>query len=293
MANFTTPELQPHQGVVSSGTLDVNPNLVFALQIGSSTGVAPIWELVSPPNGTHIVATTPVVFRVTVTPGATLGAVFVSFVYPSLGVSELAVRVNATVAPYLTATITPITGGLEVSMLRTGGWPDASLLFDGIGFDILGTEADASFAWIVDFTTTVTPPATTPDVIASSGSRDIRIDPVTNRFTLTATGDLAFVGGAESIAQAHRQKLRAFLGEYFLDETQGIDWFGEVLVKNPNLPAVRTLIRSQIEEVPGTRSVDTFNVEFSKGSRSLSINYTATSDTGELITSSFAVGQGA
>lgn len=292
MANFPNGDLQTHQGVFFAGLPDVYVNLVYGSQVGAS-GIEPIWALVSPPNLSTIAPTDRVVVRVTV-PGASIGPVFVSFIYATLGLRELAFRVDAGVAPYSDAIVTPITGGLEISFLRSGGWPDTGMALDGIGFDDHSTEGDGAFSWTVEFAST---PAGAVDDLAveeeGTIGRDILVDPVTRRFALTASGDLAMVSGAESIAQAVRQKLKLFLGEYYLDETQGMDWWNTVLVKNPNLAAVRTLIRSAIEEVPGIRAVITFNLDFAAATRQLGVEFKASTDTGELIVSSFSLAQGA
>ena len=54
----------------------------------------------------------------------------------------------------------------------------------------------------------------------------------------------------DAVGQGIRTRVRMFLGEYWLDESIGVDWLGQILVKNPNELAVRELIRKAIANTP-------------------------------------------
>jgi hypothetical protein len=93
---------------------------------------------------------------------------------------------------------------------------------------------------------------------------------------LDATGDLdltdnefSLVTGAEAVAQDVRSRLLFFLGEWFLDTRLGVDWFGTVLVKNPNWPAIHAMFRKVIRETPGVREVTHLTFDFNAGTRTL------------------------
>jgi hypothetical protein len=47
-----------------------------------------------------------------------------------------------------------------------------------------------------------------------------------------------------------------FLGEWFLDTKQGMPYFRDVLVKNPNSDTVRSVFKRRILQTPGIVSVD-------------------------------------
>lgn len=120
-------------------------------------------------------------------------------------------------------------------------------------------------------------------------ARDIYLDALTNNFALTPGGDLALVGGVPSIVQAIRQKLRAFLGEWFLDEEEGVAWFESILVKNPNLTAIRAIHRDAILAVPGVLDLTKLDLVVDASTRTLTVTFEATSDTGELVVDAVAL----
>lgn len=63
-------------------------------------------------------------------------------------------------------------------------------------------------------------------------------------------GDFAPVAGQAAVQQGIAVRCRTFLGEIFLDQSQGVDYFGQVFIKNPNPINVRDQIRAAISEVP-------------------------------------------
>jgi hypothetical protein len=59
------------------------------------------------------------------------------------------------------------------------------------------------------------------------------------------------VSGIEYAAQKIRQKLLMLKGEWFLDQNLGIPWVEEVLIKNPSLEFIRSVVRKTVLSVPG------------------------------------------
>ncbi len=103
-------------------------------------------------------------------------------------------------------------------------------------------------------------------------------------------GDLALVGGSVAIIEgppAIRQKLSArfkfFLGEWFLDLRQGVPYYRDVFLKEPNLDVVRSLFRKLIIETPGVLSLVTFTVSYNEARRSMAFAFQAKVDGGEVI----------
>jgi len=108
-------------------------------------------------------------------------------------------------------------------------------------------------------------------------------------------GDLAIVGGdllvlgktAETRVQYIRQKIAArfkfFLGEWFLDQREGVPYYREVFVKNPNIPLIRSLFLRVLRQTPGVLSVPTFSVNFDPSARELTFDFQAVVDGGELV----------
>lgn len=87
-------------------------------------------------------------------------------------------------------------------------------------------------------------------------------------FLQDANGDLAVVNGdfarsggdsvdanQAAVKQAIAIRVKFFLAEYFLDESIGVDWLGQILVKNPDQVVVVELIREAIMSTPDVVAV--------------------------------------
>lgn len=126
-------------------------------------------------------------------------------------------------------------------------------------------------------------PASAADVAAAVRfGRDLTIDRTTGDLVLTA-GDLTLVLDVAAIAQEVNIRLRFLLGEWFLDTTAGVPYLQTVLVKTPNLAAVRTVLRDEILECAGVKSLTRLDLDFEKSTRELTVTWSATTDLGELI----------
>jgi hypothetical protein len=68
---------------------------------------------------------------------------------------------------------------------------------------------------------------------------------------LSDTGELVFTDGAEQARQEVQCRLCFFLGEYFLDTRQGLPYYRDVFVKNPNRETVLSLFERTALSVPG------------------------------------------
>jgi hypothetical protein len=104
-------------------------------------------------------------------------------------------------------------------------------------------------------------------------------------------GQLTLVDESDAIRQHLTNRLRFFLREWFLDRRLGIPYFSEVLVKNPNRPAVRSIFRRTIRETPGIASVDELLLTIGSD-RSARLDFTAALDQSgeELVFSEFILG---
>lgn len=87
----------------------------------------------------------------------------------------------------------------------------------------------------------------------------------------------------ETTAQLIRINLRLFLGEWFLDNRLGLDWFGKAFVKNPDLGAIRAMIRDGILAVTGVKAITAYSQSFDRQSRTLSVQFSVKDDLGNLI----------
>jgi hypothetical protein len=119
---------------------------------------------------------------------------------------------------------------------------------------------------------------------------DIAIDPLTGDILLTAAGDYEVIEGRDAIAQHVRIRLQHFLGEWFLDEREGVPYFERILVANPDLVAIREAYRRTIAETPGIASVRDIGLDFDRQTRTLRVTGSAVTTDGATITAEeFAV----
>lgn len=102
---------------------------------------------------------------------------------------------------------------------------------------------------------------------------------------LTIRNDnLILVDGEEAIDQQLRLRLKFFLGEHFLDVRQGIPFYREVFIKNPNLRLLRTIFSNAVRTCPGISSVDSMDVTINSATRTLNLTFVATMFDGGVLT---------
>ena len=109
---------------------------------------------------------------------------------------------------------------------------------------------------------------------------------------LTEDGDLFFSEGSfkdlalttekNEIAQRLRIRLRSFANDWFLDLSDGIPYFEDILKKNPNINIIRGLFKSAILAVEGVTSLLSFEMQNDPSTRTLSIEFGVMTTGGEL-----------
>lgn len=107
---------------------------------------------------------------------------------------------------------------------------------------------------------------------------------------LDSTGDididsnfnLRIVDGIDAIIQHLKLRLQFFRGEWFLDTRIGMPWFEEVLRKAPDLSVVQSLVREAITTTPGVTEISEFSLDYDGVTRTLSISFRATTESGPL-----------
>ena len=93
-------------------------------------------------------------------------------------------------------------------------------------------------------------------------------------------GDLSVVGGATdaenlaAVAQGIETRLGLWLGECYLDESQGLDYLGKILIKNPDPNEVRAELSAAISATPGVSSMVDAGLVVDAATRKASISYT-------------------
>lgn len=111
-------------------------------------------------------------------------------------------------------------------------------------------------------------------------------------FLQTQDNDLALDKGqlvlvtdvAEEAAIVLRNRFRFVKGEYFLDTRQGVDYFGLIFVKNPDVLLIRAYFRRIILSVQGIKRVVELKTSRNDKTRKLSFSFRAQADNGKFIT---------
>ncbi|WP_426447550.1 DUF2634 domain-containing protein [Paenibacillus sp. S-38] len=99
-------------------------------------------------------------------------------------------------------------------------------------------------------------------------------------------GELQMVEGDEELLQCIRIELSTYKGEWFLDSNMGVDYYGKILVKNPNYAVIKAELTAAILREPRIRSVDLIEfVNFDRAKRVLSIKFKATAWNGRTLES--------
>lgn len=89
---------------------------------------------------------------------------------------------------------------------------------------------------------------------------------------------------SEEVAQRLRAKLQMFLGEWFLDKREGFPYHREVLKKNPNMSAIRSLIADTVQSDPGVQALLSLDLALDSAARTLTGVFEAQVLNGDVIT---------
>lgn len=95
--------------------------------------------------------------------------------------------------------------------------------------------------------------------------------------------ELIIVDGDDAILQHLSIRLKFFLGEWFLDERIGVPYYQDILKKNPNLVAVRTIFRDAILKTPGVESIDRFDLTIDANIRKMYVSFTIKKDDSSIL----------
>lgn len=93
-----------------------------------------------------------------------------------------------------------------------------------------------------------------------------------------STNDLQLVDGVEAIRQELQIRYRFFLGEWFLDPTEGVPYIRDVLKKSPNESQVRAMLAEVARSTPGVAQVDGIDLDLDNATRTLTVSLQLTAD---------------
>ena len=95
-----------------------------------------------------------------------------------------------------------------------------------------------------------------------------------------ANNTLTQITGEDALKQRLENRMLLWLGEWFLEPTEGIDWLDILEAKPPDLPQTEKAIRTELEKDPAVVTVDELTLDFTRADRRLVIEWAVTADLG-------------
>lgn len=104
---------------------------------------------------------------------------------------------------------------------------------------------------------------------------------------LVVNGDLVLTSDVEAagtnpVLQDIIQSLSMFQGEWFMNNSEGIPWFQQILIKNPDLSKIDAIIQNVIAGRPGVEAILNYSSKFNSSNRSLTITFRVRTTTGTI-----------
>lgn len=99
---------------------------------------------------------------------------------------------------------------------------------------------------------------------------------------LITNNSLTLTQNANAIRQHLQCTLRLFSGEWFLDTTEGVPWFTQILVKQQTFSIVREVLKKTILDTEGVISLTFFDFDFDRENRVASLEFKALSIDGPI-----------
>lgn len=93
-------------------------------------------------------------------------------------------------------------------------------------------------------------------------------------------GDLVINSGVEAVRQNIIQKLKTYLGEWFLDNRIGVPYYEQILIKNPKQGNVDAIFQNVILSTPGVLSLDRYRTVFDTTQRRYELSFHVTTTEG-------------
>ena len=117
--------------------------------------------------------------------------------------------------------------------------------------------------------------AGTYDLALGRSSHDMIFEAVSNNGSTEQRYSIKPIDGSDRVAQQIKMTLLTFLGEWFLDINWGVPYLEDVLIKNPRMSSVESILRSRIKAVPDVDKIVSFSMEFNRRYRTLKVSFEA------------------
>lgn len=92
--------------------------------------------------------------------------------------------------------------------------------------------------------------------------KSLLLDTVSWDLCLNVRRSIAVADNPYSLAQAAASRARTFTGDVYYDQTDGINYFANILGQKPPLSLIKTAIIAQVEKVPDVVSAKVFITSF-------------------------------
>lgn len=94
---------------------------------------------------------------------------------------------------------------------------------------------------------------------------------------------LVIARGKEFVRTKLQQRLKFFLGESFVDTREGVPYYRDVFIKNPDIEVIRSLYSKVILSVQEVTRVANLNVTYDPVARKASVEFDAFLASGEVL----------
>lgn len=82
--------------------------------------------------------------------------------------------------------------------------------------------------------------------------------------------------GGDAIVQGIAEDLKMFMGEWFLDLSNGVPYYRDILgQKGSNKTVIRSVIKARIAQRPGVLEVLSVDIDFVRATRTLNVKWKA------------------
>jgi hypothetical protein len=97
-----------------------------------------------------------------------------------------------------------------------------------------------------------------------------------NNDIIVENGSFKLVENGEQVAQNVKTRLQLYLGEWFLDITEGTPWFQQIFIRPTNLTNIESILKTRITNTPEVLRLNSFSMDYEGGSsRNLSVSFSA------------------
>ena len=101
---------------------------------------------------------------------------------------------------------------------------------------------------------------------------DLKLDDLTGDLVIE-NADLVLTVGSDAVRQHLLQRLRTFMGEWFLNLDARLPYFQDILIKDPNLNAIDGVIKNVIIDTPGVLELLSFEMDYDSSTQALVLTF--------------------